>query len=156
MIDKRHEEIKKRGTKKSDVAYLKEVKRPSTRSTTNKATPAQDSSADEVMLDLTSDKEKEENEAKQEIENKKEENDETKNKENDETPMNNNEAQANHESAFRTVYAKKPDFIPGDLFPFQITGLNFLHSAWESRTNVILGDEMGLGKTYVTFNLNSV
>ncbi len=53
------------------------------------------------------------------------------------------------QATFRTVYKQQPEFLSGDLFSFQMTGLNFLHSAWESQTNVILGDEMGLGKTYV-------
>lgn len=68
---------------------------------------------------------------------------------------------------FRTVYGSNPAFIDhGRLFPYQLDGLNFLHSAWEQRTNVILAgssnfifslgltflslDEMGLGKTIQT------
>lgn len=60
------------------------------------------------------------------------------------------EEEKNSEQAtFRTVYKQQPEFLSGDLFSFQMTGLNFLHSAWELGRNVILGDEMGLGKTYV-------
>lgn len=39
----------------------------------------------------------------------------------------------------RTVYKKQPPFLKKGLYPYQLTGLNFLHSSWEAKRNVILG-----------------
>jgi SNF2 family DNA or RNA helicase len=52
------------------------------------------------------------------------------------------EEEEEEEKEFRTVYKQQPEFLGNDkLFSFQLTGLNFLHSAWENRNNVILGTE---------------
>ncbi|KAL0207656.1 hypothetical protein P9112_012284 [Eukaryota sp. TZLM1-RC] len=45
-------------------------------------------------------------------------------------------------------YANQPKWIKGgELRDYQLTGLNFLLTAWTQGRNVILADEMGLGKT---------
>ncbi|KAL4452565.1 hypothetical protein ABPG75_008227 [Micractinium tetrahymenae] len=44
-------------------------------------------------------------------------------------------------------FAASPDFLQGQLHPYQLEGLNWLYQGWEAGTNLILADEMGLGKT---------
>ena len=50
-----------------------------------------------------------------------------------------------------TAYDKQPDFIKsGELYDYQLKGLNWLAYSWHESNNVILADEMGLGKTVQT------
>ncbi|XP_074567339.1 CHD3-type chromatin-remodeling factor PICKLE [Curcuma longa] len=44
-------------------------------------------------------------------------------------------------------YDASPEFLSGQLHPYQLEGLNFLRFSWSKSTHVILADEMGLGKT---------
>lgn len=50
----------------------------------------------------------------------------------------------------RTVYCvqfdKTPEYINGEMRDYQLRGLNWLISLYESNVNGILGDEMGLGE----------
>ena len=51
-------------------------------------------------------------------------------------------------------FSKTPDFLrAGELYPYQLEGLNWLFHAWVNRSNVILADEMGLGKTIMAISL---
>jgi len=52
------------------------------------------------------------------------------------------EEKNNTTEKFREVYTEQPPFIKdNELLPYQIKGLNFLHSGWESRSNVVLADD---------------
>jgi hypothetical protein len=42
-------------------------------------------------------------------------------------------------------FKKTPPKLDGELFPYQLEGLNWLLFAWSKGNNVILADEMGLG-----------
>lgn len=44
-------------------------------------------------------------------------------------------------------FKTQPDFLPLQLYPWQLDGLNWLRYSLSQGNNVILGDEMGLGKT---------
>ncbi|KAK9818901.1 hypothetical protein WJX74_010226 [Apatococcus lobatus] len=51
-------------------------------------------------------------------------------------------------------FSKTPDFLKaGELYPYQLEGLNWLFHAWVISSNVILADEMGLGKTIMAISL---
>lgn len=47
-------------------------------------------------------------------------------------------------------YTKSPEFITGTLRHYQVEGVNWMLSMYDTRTNAILADEMGLGKTLQT------
>ncbi|PRP88087.1 chromodomain-helicase-DNA-binding protein 5 [Planoprotostelium fungivorum] len=44
-------------------------------------------------------------------------------------------------------YKNQPSFLPSQLYPWQLEGLNWLVYSMYKKRNVILADEMGLGKT---------
>lgn len=52
-------------------------------------------------------------------------------------------------------YESTPDFLSkeGELYTYQLEGLNWLEFSWQTGKNVILGDEMGLGKTVQAISL---
>ncbi|KAL0739308.1 hypothetical protein Bca4012_015518 [Brassica carinata] len=52
----------------------------------------------------------------------------------------------NHEG-FKPINDLTPEFITGSLHPYHLEGLNFLRSAWSTRTHVVLVDERGIGTT---------
>lgn len=46
-------------------------------------------------------------------------------------------------ASFKQVYKSQPDFIKGgELYSYQLDGLNFLHSAWLNDINVILAGSL--------------
>ena len=47
-------------------------------------------------------------------------------------------------------FSKTPNYLEGELLPYQLGGVNWLRHAKRQGHNVILADEMGLGKTIQT------
>ena len=45
-------------------------------------------------------------------------------------------------------FSRQPPFIKGSLYPYQLTGMSFLHSSWLKKKNVILA-----GRTFVYYPL---
>ncbi|KAJ1941948.1 hypothetical protein EC988_006622, partial [Linderina pennispora] len=55
--------------------------------------------------------------------------------------------------AMQTITAQPQYFAGGELYPYQIEGLNWLWKNWLERKSCILADEMGLGKTIQIISL---
>ena len=52
-----------------------------------------------------------------------------------------------------SVFKHSPAWLGGELFPYQLAGLNWLYSSYKDGRGVILADEMGLGKTVQALSL---
>jgi len=56
-------------------------------------------------------------------------------------------AAKNGSASAASVFKHSPAWLGGELFPYQLAGLNWLYTSYKDGRGVILADEMGLGKT---------